>query len=250
MDQATTDGPLHQAGTYQPIEDYAMIGNLHTVALVSKKGSIDWCCIPSFDAPSVFGALLDVNKGGHFSIAPPLVDGMHCKQLYIPDTNVLITRILSIDGVGEITDFMPINESGSASHQHYLLRSVAVVRGTLSFDLVCRPAFNYARDIHEVYLSDEGAVFRSEKLCLGLSSSVPLQEDGAGGVRATFTLHTGQSLHFLLESAKDSDITPDMFRTGATTRPFKVRCITGDTGSPSASIADAGVKWSTVRHWP
>jgi GH15 family glucan-1,4-alpha-glucosidase len=214
MDQATTHDPLRQAGTgtgtetYLPIEDYAMIGNLHTVALVGKNGSIDWCCIPCFDAPSVFGALLDVNKGGHFCIAPPATDGMQYKQLYIPDTNVLITRFLTVEGVGEITDFMPVNESGSASHQHFIMRSVAVVRGTLSFELVCRPAFNYARDAHEVYLADEGAVFHSEALCLGLSSSVPLQEDGMGGVRATFTLHAGQALHFLLESAKDNDIAP------------------------------------------
>jgi GH15 family glucan-1,4-alpha-glucosidase len=212
MDQATAQDSARQAGvatgTYLPIEDYAMIGNLHTVALVGKNGSIDWCCIPCFDAPSVFGALLDVNKGGHFRIAPQETNGMRHQQLYIPDTNVLITRFLSVEGVGEITDFMPINESGNASHQHYIMRSVAVVRGTLSFELVCRPAFNYARDGHDVYVSEEGVVFRSETVCLGLSSSVPLVEDGMGGVRAAFTLHEGQALHFLMETAHDSDVRP------------------------------------------
>jgi GH15 family glucan-1,4-alpha-glucosidase len=212
MDLATTQDSVRQAGQgtgkYLPIEDYAMIGNLHTVALVGKNGSIDWCCIPCFDAPSVFGALLDVNKGGHFRIAPACTDGMRHQQLYIPDTNVLITRFLGVEGVGEITDFMPINESGNASHQHYIMRSVAVVRGTLSFELSCRPAFNYARDGHDVYVSDEGVVFRSETVCLGLSSSVPVEEDGMGGVRASFTLHEGQSMHFLLETAHDSDVRP------------------------------------------
>ena len=193
---------------YLPIEDYAIIGNLYTVALVGKNGSIDWCCIPRFDAPSVFGALLDAEKGGFFRIAPPDTPGMERKQLYLPDTNILITRFLTVDGVGEIIDFMPIKQAGSASHEHHLMRSVQVVRGSLAFELVCRPAFNYARDTHVTYLSEEGAVFISESLCLSLASSVPLEEDGQGGVRATFTLHQGQSAHFQLESARDQDIRP------------------------------------------
>ncbi len=193
---------------YQPIEDYAVIGNLHTVALVGKNGSIDWCCIPRFDAPSIFGALLDAEKGGFFRIAPPETAEMECKQLYLPDTNILITRFLTVDGVGEIIDFMPIKLAGSAAHSHHLMRSVKVVRGSLSFEMVCRPAFNYARDTHMTYLSEEGAVFTSETLCLSLAASVPLEEDGQGGVRATFMLHQGQSAHFQLESAKDRDIRP------------------------------------------
>ena len=194
--------------TYLLIEDYAIIGNLHTVALVGKNGSIDWCCIPRFDAPSVFGALLDAGKGGFFRIAPPDTPGLERKQMYLPDTNILITRFLTVDGVGEVIDFMPIKQVGSAIHQHHLTRSVEVVRGSLSFELVCRPAFNYARDAHTTHLSENGAVFISESLCLSLASSVPLEEDGKGGVRATFTLHQGQTAHFQLESAKDQDIRP------------------------------------------
>jgi GH15 family glucan-1,4-alpha-glucosidase len=193
---------------YLPIEDYAMIGNLHTVALVGKNGSIDWCCIPQFDAPSVFGALLDAEKGGLFRISPPDTPGMERKQLYLPDTNILITRFLTVDGVGEVIDFMPIKEGRSDDHQHHVMRSVQVVRGSLSFELVCRPAFNYARDTHEVYLSEDGAVFVSDSLCLALSSPVPLEEDVRRGVRATFTLQQGQTAHFQLESAKDKDMRP------------------------------------------
>ncbi|MFL5667520.1 MAG: glycoside hydrolase family 15 protein [Ktedonobacteraceae bacterium] len=193
---------------YLPIEDYAVIGNLHTVALVGKNGSIDWCCIPRFDAPSVFGALLDAKKGGFFRIAPPETPGMERKQLYLPDTNILITRFLTVDGVGEIIDFMPIKQVGSSTHQHHLMRSVQVVRGSLSLEMVCRPAFNYARDTHVMHLSEEGAVFISETLCLALTSSVPLEDDGKGGVRATFTLQQGQTAYFQLESAKDQDVRP------------------------------------------
>jgi GH15 family glucan-1,4-alpha-glucosidase len=193
---------------YSPIEDYAVIGNLHTVALVGKNGSIDWCCIPRFDAPSIFGALLDAEKGGFFRIAPPETPGMERKQLYFPDTNIIITRFLTVDGVGEIIDFMPIKQAQSPIHQHHLVRSVQVVHGSLSFEMICRPAFNYARDTHVTYLSEEGAVFTSESLCLSLASPVPLEEDGRGGVRATFTLHQGQSAHFQLESAKNQDVRP------------------------------------------
>src|SRR5215813_10010497 len=95
--------------TYQPIEDYGFIGDLHTVALVGKNGSIDWCCIPSFDSPSIFGALLDVNKGGFFRITPSFEQTiMRRMQLYLPETNILVTRFLTVDGIAEITDFMPI----------------------------------------------------------------------------------------------------------------------------------------------
>lgn len=193
---------------YLPIDDYAVIGDLHTVALVGKNGSIDWCCIPRFDSPSVFGAILDADTGGFFRISPPDTPGMGRKQLYLPETNILITRFLTVDGVGEITDFMPVKQENSSRHQHHIIRMVKVVRGTLSFEMTCRPAFNYARDSHVIHLSKDGAIFNSDTLCLGLSSSVPVEEDGQGGVRATFTLHTHQTAYFVLESAKDSDIAP------------------------------------------
>ncbi len=196
--------------TYQPIEDYGIIGDLHTVALVGKNGSIDWCCIPRFDSPSVFGAILDAQKGGFFQIAPAFkqTTSMGRRQMYLPETNVLITRFLTVDGVGEITDFMPIKQTDSAHHQHHIIRSVKVVRGSLPFEMVCRPAFNYARDPHEQRLSHNGAVFHSASLCLGLASGVPLEDDGQGGVFANFTLHAGQSVNFVLESALDHDIAP------------------------------------------
>src|ERR1051326_5612110 len=99
--------------TYLPIEDFAVIGNLHTVALVGKNGSIDWCCIPRFDSPSVFGAILDANKGGFFRVAPYEVAEMRRDQLYLPETNILMTRFLTVDGVAEVTDFMPIKHTAT-----------------------------------------------------------------------------------------------------------------------------------------
>lgn len=206
MQQASSASASQLAKKYLPIEDYGIIGDLHTVALVGKNGSIDWCCLPRFDAPSVFGALLDADKGGHFRIYPANEEELKCRQLYLPDTNILMTRFLCADGVAELTDFMPIKQGRMNRHQHHIIRSIAVVRGTLSFDMVCRPAFNYARDPHTVQISERGAIFMSEHMCLGLIASVPMEEDGRGGVRVHFTLHQGQSARFIIESAQNNEI--------------------------------------------
>ena len=187
---------------YLPVEDYALIGDLHSVALVGKNGSIDWCCLPRFDSPSVFGALLDAGKGGFFRISPTAMEGVKCQQLYFPETNILLTRFLSVNGVAEITAFMPIKEVGTDEHHHQIIRSVSIIQGPLQFTLACRPGFNYARDDHQVEVSQHGALFKSKGFNLGLASPLPLEPDGQGGVQASFTLDTGQTVHFLLESSK------------------------------------------------
>ncbi len=199
---------LQQAGTYLPIEDHGIIGDLHTVALVGKNGTIDWCCIPAFDAPSIFGALLDAEKGGFFSIAPHATHEMRLNQYYLPETNILITRFFTLEGVGEITDFMPIQSSKEHTKHHRIVRAVRVVRGQLTFELVCRPAFNYARDTHTIQLSEHGAVFQHNDVSLRLFASTPLKEDGHGGVSSTFTLQHDQWAYFLLESTGDQEREP------------------------------------------
>jgi len=206
--------------SYQPIEDYAMIGDLHTVALVGRNGSIDWCCIPRFDSPSIFGALLDADKGGFFRIAPSN-DDIGRKQMYFPETNILNTRFLSPDGIAELTDFMPIKRVGTSLHQHHIMRCVHVVRGSMTFELTCRPAFNYALSPHAVRVSPSGAIFHSDHLTLGLATTIPLEEDGHHGVHARFTLHENQSACFVLESAKDSDLAPQPISHGHFTHFFK-----------------------------
>ncbi len=182
---------------YQPIEDYGIIGNMHTAALFGLNGSIDWFCCPRFDSPSVFAAMLDDKKGGFFRIAP-MGDRITHKQLYWPGTNVLITRFLSTDGVGEITDYMPVGERAKEDGYHRLIRRINVVRGTMRFRIECRPAFNYARDEHETKLGPEGAAFHSPGLSLGLTSSVPLKQEGSGVV-AEVTLHEGETTRFVLQ---------------------------------------------------
>src|SRR5947209_5995838 len=127
--------PKHE--DYLPIEDYGIIGNLQTIALVSRYASIDYCCFPRFDSPSVFCRMLDAEKGGSFSIMPRMKDAV-TKQLYLPDTNVLVTRFFSDDGIAEIIDYMPVEGNGA------IVRRVSTIRGRLGYSFRCAPRFQYA----------------------------------------------------------------------------------------------------------
>ena len=142
---------------YLPIAEHGLVGDLHTVALVGTNGTIDWYCCPSFDAPSVFGAILDKDKGGFYALRPSAED-WDAKQLYFPETNVLITRFFTEDGVGEVQDYMPIDHAEIAAHRHRLIRRVVVVRGHMEFKLEVQPRFDYGRAAHEVGRAEQHPV--------------------------------------------------------------------------------------------
>ena len=181
---------------YQPIENYGIIGNMRTAVLVGMNGSIDWFCCPNFDSPSVFASILDDKKGGYFSIAPARGEVTN-KQMYWPGTNVLVTRFLSDEGVGEVIDFMPVGPGIDQENYHQLVRRVNVVRGAMHFRMECFPAFNYARDKHETTITAAGAFFSSPLTSLQLSTSLPLQQSGEGLI-AEFTLQEWQTVTFAL----------------------------------------------------
>ena len=185
---------------YQPIENYGIIGNMHTAALVGLDGSIDWLCFPHFDSPSVFAALLDQRKGGRFSISPA-GPGVRSKQFYWPETNVLITRFFAPHGVAHVTDYMPVGLSSEEPGYRSLVRDIRMVRGEMEFHLRCQPAFNYARDKHATAITAHGACFDSPRLSLGLATQLPLKKDG-NGVVAEFTLQEGASTTFVLQEIK------------------------------------------------
>jgi len=187
---------------YQPIENYGIIGDMHSVALVGMNGSIDWFCFPHFDSPSVFARILDDRIGGYFQISP--LDSAKPKQLYWPGTNVLITRFLSADGVAEVTDYMPVGAGRDQHGYHEIIRRVSMVRGSLDFRADCQPAFDYARERHHTDLTDAGACFRASDLQLGLATKLPLQRYESG-VRAEFRLKEGETAVFVLrEIPKDA----------------------------------------------
>jgi GH15 family glucan-1,4-alpha-glucosidase len=194
---------------YQPIENYGVIGDLDTVALVGMDGSIDFMSFPHFDSPTIFAALLDREKGGKFQITPVLA-GARQKQIYLPDSNILLSRFLAEEGVAEIADFMPVAVQGG--HRHDLIRAVKTVRGEVRFRVVCAPKFDYGRCGHRIDRQDGDAVFLPERAdldALRLRSDIPLRFEEGAAV-AEFTLRAGEIASFVLEEAA----APDSSRAG------------------------------------
>jgi GH15 family glucan-1,4-alpha-glucosidase len=186
---------------YPPIEQYGVIGDLRTIALVGLSGSIDFLCLPHFDSPSVFARLLDADRGGSFSIEPDLRDARH-KQMYLPDTNVLLTRFLADDGVAEISDFMPVFEREHEPTR--IVRRVKAVRGSIRVRMRCAPRFDYARFTGTATIEPDGARMTSPdgSVVLRLATPAPLGVDGSDVV-SVVELGEGQSVAFVLEQLVD-----------------------------------------------
>jgi GH15 family glucan-1,4-alpha-glucosidase len=207
------------------IEEHGLIGDLRSVALVGTDGSIDWCCLPNFDSPSVFGALLDDARGGCFQICPKARES-RSRQMYLPDTNVLITRFFHPDGVGELVDFMPVGITAGPDCPHRIVRRVSVVRGVMAFRLECRPAFDYARARHQVTARPDGVLFQAPGLALRLHGSEPLQALDDGAV-AEFRLEAGQTAVFVLDAAGEA----------------------GKLGTPSSAQEAEEWFYATIAYW-
>jgi len=191
---------------YLPIENHGVIGDLSTVALVGTDGSIDFMCLPEFDSPSVFASLLDDRCGVRFQLAP-LLEGAREKQLYLPDTCILLTRFLATGGVAEVSDFMPIESTRGG---HRVVRRAKTVRGEVRFRMVCQPRFDYARAKHTVERTTDGMRFVSASapaMALRLRASVPLREEDGAAV-AEFTLLADESAWFVLEQSMPGEETP------------------------------------------
>ena len=195
---------------YPPIAEHGLIGDLQTTALVATDGTIDWFCSPRFDSPSIFGSLLDRTNGGQFRTRPQ-VDTFETKQLYFPDTAILITRFLTEKGVGELIDFMPVS-SETPSDRHRLLRAVRCVRGTLTFDIEIAPRFDYGRQPHTLTTFEHGASFVAGDSTLTLSlirghdDERPARPESTdvGDLRFTLSLNEGQMRGVVLETGTDA----------------------------------------------
>lgn len=189
---------------YLPIEEHGIIGDLRTTALVGTDGTVDWYCPARFDAPSLFASLLDADHGGSFRLSARTAS--RPKQLYLPDTNILLTRFLGRDAVGEVIDFMVPETSSVAAPRDLLVRRARAVRGRAEFTLDCSPAFDYGRARHEVRLVDGvGAVFTSPAGRFVLRVKPPVQlrltdgGQGGPGVVAEFALEDGEQVDVVLE---------------------------------------------------
>jgi GH15 family glucan-1,4-alpha-glucosidase len=198
---------------FQPIENYGVIGNMQSIALVGMNGSIDFLCYPEFDSPTVFAALLDDRKGGRFQIRPQL-SNPRVRQLYLPDTNILLTRFLAEEGVVELTDYMPIEQDGEQPNE--IVRTLSVIRGNVHCEMCCQPRFNYAAGKHELQISDRCATFLpADHLCppMSLHSTVPLERQSQDVISA-FTLKGGESATFILGSPRAKGEPPEMDLVG------------------------------------
>ncbi len=196
--------------TPSPIEAHGVVGDQGTAALVADDGTVDFLCWPGFDGPSVFAALLDPERGGAWSIAPAL-DGSRRRQMYLPDTNVLLTRFAAPGGVGEITDFMPFPEPDGTPR---LVRRVRAARGEVRFALRCAPRLDYARSrTRAEEAAGNAVVFGGDAgPALRLWGTVPLAaESGAdgGAAVAEFTLRAGECAEFVLGDAAEPPGQPD-----------------------------------------
>lgn len=182
--------------TYKPISAYGVVGDMRTSALIGQDGSVDWFCLPRFDSPSLFGAILDSERGGHFTIAPQ-TEPLRYHQIYKPDTNILITRFITPGCVIELTDFMPVRPGPLDRHCSKLIRRVRAINGSAAIKLECVPAFHYATQEHQIETRDGGVLFRAPDLSVYLASALPLKAAGKG-VTAEFVLEESQTISFIL----------------------------------------------------
>ncbi len=182
---------------YKKLEEYGIIGNVETSALIASDGSIDWLCLPHLESGSVFGRLLDKNKGGFFSVQPKLE--FQTKQKYIENTNVLQTLFKTESGEATLTDFMPPFKKRTIWHKHHtLFRKILCVKGVISFTVSFQPRFNYARDKTKLKATETGILAQAGDKKIYLDSSSPFEICGAEAV-THFTLGKNEELWFVMQ---------------------------------------------------
>jgi GH15 family glucan-1,4-alpha-glucosidase len=187
-------------GQYLPIRDYAVIGDGRTVALVGRNGSIDWLCLPDLDSPSVFGALLDDERGGRFALAPE--EPHEVSRRYIPDTNVLETAFTTASGAVRVTDALTLPHGGLAPLRE-LARRVEGLAGTVRLRWRVEPRFGYGS--RTARIERRGAVTvaaaGADALAVSAWDAGPSEVDGRS-VAGTFEIGQGQRALLALAAAR------------------------------------------------
>lgn len=210
---------------HRAISQHGIIGDIETAALIAEDGTLDYLCWPALDSPTIFAELLDAEKGGAFTITPQLENPRNL-QLYVPETNVLITRWMADGGSAEVMDLMPHPDARvqPGKTARCVLRRITVTRGTVSFKIRCAPRFDYASKMPKATLMDGGVVFATDTLTMRLFGSVQLNcVDGAAV--ATFTLSAGETAWFTLggidlEMSDDAGISAEIVETTAAWRSW------------------------------
>ncbi|MHB1415772.1 MAG: trehalase-like domain-containing protein, partial [Chloroflexota bacterium] len=201
----------NQCQGYEPIKSYAMIGDCHTAALVSRHGSIDWYCPLRFDAPAVFFRLLDAQKGGYFHLGP--AGEFSVNRCYLPKSNVLQTAFTGDDYTVRLTDFMPVHRRQSSRRGHdvgtsnRILRLVEGVRGETDIDLALKPTFDFGQSqTNLLNVPGRGVIGKKDGEYLTLACTpTQIEITETGVVQATFRLHAGERYWLALTSSTDPD---------------------------------------------
>lgn len=203
---------------YKPISDYGIIGNMLSAALVGTDGSIDWCCLPRFDSPSVFAAILDNAKGGKFSIRPE--SSFHSSQVYLANTNILKTSFKTVSGSVDVIDFMPCYSisRNRLRQPDELHRMVKCTGGEITLDVVFEPKLDYARGSTLIKTSKYGIIAEHKTgTILALSSIIPFHIDGGKAV-GNVTLKSGEEIYFILRYGSNKPASPSLYNSA---RKFK-----------------------------
>ena len=190
---------------FKDIENYGIIGNLETCAIVGNDGSIDWMCLPYLESPSIFAAILDNKRGGHFAIQP--VSKFSSFQNYIKETNILQTTFNTPFGMVTITDFMPVKLYNGTKQHRTLFRKVKCTEGHIRLELSFKPRFNYAQDIGDFKLINKGVSCSFEDKNLFLNTTIPLKID-EGKVTSQFNMRKDMEIWFVLQYNQQEHCSP------------------------------------------
>jgi GH15 family glucan-1,4-alpha-glucosidase len=171
-------------------------------------GTIDWLCLPHFDSPSLFASILDHARGGYFRVAAESAEARR-RQMYLPDSNVLVTRFLTSDGVGEVVDFMPIETSGELprGEASAVVRIVRGIRGSIPFRMECRPAFDYAREKARIEPREGGFRFSGSGCAVDFQTTLECRR-ADDGLSAEFVLEEGEEIPVVLSVASRTPLPP------------------------------------------
>jgi len=188
---------------YKRINEYGVVGDLHTVALIGLDGSVDWLCYPYIDSPSVFGALLDEHKGGCFAVRP--AGGYDAAAHYLEQTNILLTRFRTRQGTAVLADFMPVGfkeqPTGEEAAPQALIRCLEVESGTMTVQCLFQPRFDYARAETRVSATQGGVLAQSDEWSMALSCTHPLEAE-ADQARGRWELQAGDTVWLRLGSTQ------------------------------------------------
>jgi GH15 family glucan-1,4-alpha-glucosidase len=196
---------------YKGIGEYGLIGNSHTAALVGVDGSIDWCCLPRFDSPSTFAAILDDVKGGRFQIKPS--EAFRSDQAYIPNTNVLQTTFKTDTGKVTAVDFMPCYRTARSklTHPAEIYRIVNCSDGEMELEAIFEPRLDYARGKTIVQTARHGVIAGKDTENVSLSSTIQFAIDSDKSI-CSFKLHKDQSAEFVLRYGSSQPKSPAVYR--------------------------------------